>query len=137
MKNTLQSHQSPEEVHKHFMFADIKRWQQEIEIVNVEMIFYRNLIESHLRDQNSWNINDYQDLFNGIKDVQDYNAGYQKRVLDFTSKLGQMGECDDLQCEHHFLNEHSTLKIELEVHFSTYKNFKKTVLSYLKTRYNY
>ena len=135
--NNITLHQSPEELHKHFMLGDITRWQQEIEIINVEMIFYHNLIESHLREQNSWNKNDYQDLFNGIRDIQSYNGIFQNRVQTFTAQLIGMNECEDLQCEHHYLNEHSKLRIEMESHFSTYKNFKKTILKYLKTRYNY
>jgi len=137
MKNTLPLHQHPEDTDKHLLFADLNRWQEEIEIVNIEMIFYRNLIESHLRGENSWHVNDYQDLFDGIKDVQGNNVAFQKKVLDFTTKVSGLAECDDLQCEHHFLNEHHNVKEKIEGHFSSYKNFKKTLLRYLKTKYNY
>jgi len=137
MSNILQSHQSPEEIHKHFMYENLKRWQQEIEIVNVEMIFYRSLIESHLRAENSWHTDDYQHLFNAIKDVQVENAEMQKKAHAFTRELDGLAECQDLQCEHHFLNEHSLLKVEFERHFSSYQTFKKTILNYLKTKYNY
>ncbi len=137
MSKTLQSHQSPEEIHKHFMYNDLKRWQQEIEIVNVEMIFYRSLIESHLRAENTWHVDDYRHLFNAIKDVQRENADMQRKAQAFTRNLEGLAECEDLQCEHHFLNEHSLLKLEFERHFSSYQIFKKTILNYLKTKYNY
>lgn len=119
------------------MYVDLKRWQQEIEIINVEMIFYRSLIESHLRAENTWHVDDYQHLFNAIKDVQSENASMQRKAQTFTRNLEGLAECEDLQCEHHFLNEHSILKVEFERHFSSYKVFKKTILNYLKTKYNY
>lgn len=136
-RNMMKSYQSPEEIHKHFMFDDIKRWQQEIEIVNMEMIFYKNLLESHMKDLDSRNSSDFQDSFNAIKDVQHYNNSFQIRLQSFIAVLKGLNECDDLQCEHHFLDEHAKLRMQFESHFGTYKNFKKKMLSFLKTRYNY
>ncbi|RZJ34822.1 MAG: hypothetical protein EOO51_08170 [Flavobacterium sp.] len=136
-EKVIRSHHSPEDIHKHFMFDDIRRWKQEIELVNVEMIFFRNLIESHRRETNSWSSSDYQNLFNSIKDVEHYNQTCQRNLQAFNAKVVGLNECIDLQCEHHYLNDHSQLRLQLERHFSTYKSFKKTILSYLKTRYNY
>lgn len=133
-KKGSQSYQNPEEIHKHFMFDDIKRWQQEIEIVNVEMIFYKNLIESHLKEINSWDGADYEYLFIQIKTVQLSNIPLQMKLQAFVSQLTGLNECDDLQCEQYYLNDHVQLRIQLERHFSDYKKFKKNILSYLKTR---
>lgn len=126
-----------EELHKIFMNSDIKRWKEEIEIINVEMIFYKNLLNTHLKEYASWSDIDYESLFRGIADVQYYNVLYQKNLLDFNNRLYGMAECDDLQCENYYLNNHARIKNEIETHFSTYKVFKKTLFSYLKTRYNY
>lgn len=134
---TIKINQTNEELHKFFMNSDIKRWKEEIEIINVEMIFYKNLLNAHLKENASWGEINYESLFQGIADVQYYNERFQKGLLDFNNRLSGMAECDDLQCENHFLNDHTVIKKSIESHFSTYKAFKKTLFSYLKIRYNY
>lgn len=137
MINGILTHQTPEEIHKKFMVKDVTRWKEEIEIINVEMIFYRNLINSHLKELTSWNTADYQQLFNGIADVQYYNQLYQMQFQEFTNKLEGINECDDLHCETYFLNDHANFKALIEKHFSNYKVFKKNIFTYLRTKYNY
>ncbi|MBF6607341.1 MAG: hypothetical protein ITG00_01225 [Flavobacterium sp.] len=137
MRDIILQHQQPEEIHKKFMQNDLKRWKDEIEIINVEMIFYRNLINAHLKEVTTWNTADYKNLFSGIADVQNSNKRFQKSFLEFSNKLEGINECDDLQCETYFLNDHADFKAEIEKHFTNYKNFKKTIFSYLRTKYNY
>lgn len=137
MTNLQWAHQNQEEIQKSFMVNDLRRWKQELEIINVEMIFYRNLINAHLKELSTWNAADYQNLFNGIADVQHYNETFQKQFLDFSIKLEGLNECDSLQCENYFLNDYSSFKDDIEKHFANYKNFKKNIFSYLRTKYNY
>ncbi len=137
MENLVLLHQNDEEIHKKFMMNDLIRWKEEIEIINVEMIFYKNLINAHLKELTTWNSADYTQLFNGIADVQYYNALFQKEFNEFSNKLEGIKECDDLQCETYFLNDHARFKQNIEKHFSNYKEFKKSIFSYLRTKYNY
>lgn len=137
MTQPILIHENQEEIHKSFMRTDFRRWKEEIEIINVEMIFYNNLINAHLKELTTWNAADYQHLFNGIADVQYCNKLYQKEFQEVSNKLEGINECDDLHCETYFLNTHANFKMAIENHFSTYKNFKKKMLSYLRTKYNY
>ncbi len=134
---TIETNQNHEQIHKMFMDSDIKIWKEEIEIINVEIIFYRNLIQTHLQEYASWGEMNYESLFQGINDVQYYNEIFQKSFIKYNNKIHGIVECEDLQCESYFLNEHAQLKDAIEKHFSTYKQFKKMLFSYLKTRYNY
>lgn len=127
----------PEEIHREFMVNDLKRWKEEIEIINVEMIFFRNLINSHLKELATWNANDYRNLLNGISDVKKSNKIVQKQFLSFSNNLEGMRECDNLECETYFLNDHARFKADIEDHFSHYKAFKKRMFSFLRTKYNY
>ncbi len=137
MRDIILPHQQPEEIHKKFMTNDINRWRQEIEIINVEMIFFRNLISAHLKELSTWNSADYENLFNGIAEVRKSNERFQKQFWEFSNNLEGINECDDLQCETYFLNDHANFKNEIENHFARYKNFKKSIFTYLRTKYNY
>ncbi len=122
---------------KKFMDCDLKRWKEEIEIINVEMIFYKNLLQAHLKERTGWTMINYENLFQSIDDVQYYNQLHQRNFLAFNNQLSIMAECEDVQCESHFYDKHVALKEGIENHFSIYKQFKKNLFSHLKTQYNY
>ena len=131
------TNQTHDQINKMFMESDIKIWREEIEIIDVEMIFYRNLIQTHLEEYGSDGQVKYERLFQGINDVLYYNKMYQKSFITYHIKNFGIAECDDLQCESFYFNEHAQLKESIEKHFSNYKQFKKNLFSYLKMRYNY
>lgn len=124
-------------IYKTFIDSDIKNWKEEIEIINMEMIFYKNLIQKHLSEYATWGQFNYKSLLQGIVDIQYYNEISQRNFIKYNNVIHGIAECQDLQCESYFLNVHSKLKQVIEKHFSTSKQFKKTIISYLKTRYNY
>ena len=124
--------QIPEEMYKKYMDCDIKRWKEEIDIINVEMIFYKDLLERNLKDCPDWNTIDYGSLLQSINDVEYYNQRHQRDFLAFHNQLSIMAECEDVQCESHFFDKHSELKGGIENHFSIYKQFKKNLFSHLK-----
>ncbi len=117
--------------------GDLARWQQEIELVNIELIFYRNLIGTHQKEQDTWSAQDYENLLGSIRNIQDYNQSYQHQFLNFSNGLRKMDECQDLQCEAHFARNYLDFKAEIEAHFAQYKQFKRNLFTFLKTRYNY
>lgn len=125
--------QNPEQINKIFIESDIRSWKEEIEMINIEMIFFKNLVQSHLREYATWGKVNYESLFQGILDVQYYNEISQKSFLKYSTKITNMSECQDIQCENYYLEEHTLLKNTIEKHFSTCKEFKKNIFSYLKT----
>jgi len=129
---TDQVNYAHDDLHKKFMDSDILKWTEEIDIIDVEMIFYRNLLNAHLQDFAAWDEINYEGLFQGITDVQSYNLMFKSTFVQYSNRLVAMAECDDLQCENYFLNEHAQLKERIEGHFSSYKIFKKTLLTHLK-----
>ncbi len=132
--NTDQNH---EQIHKMFMDSDIKNWKEEIEIITLETDFYKKLIQSHNHEYKTWGEISFESLFHGINEIVDQNEIFESSFLKYNNKIHGIAECDDLQCESYFLNEHARLKEDIENHFSNYKKFKKLLFEYLKTRYNY
>ncbi len=121
-----------DDLHKNLMDDDIQRWTEEIDNIDVEMSSYRTLLDAHLKDVAAWNDGKYEGLGQGITDVQSYNLMFKNTFLQYRNRLVAMAECDDLQCENYFLNEHAQLKERIEGHFSNYKLFEKTLASHLK-----
>ncbi len=137
MSDKTITYQNPEDTQKMYIIKDVRRWKEEIEIINVELNFYKNLLLSKLNGDGRWNSHDYKQLFEDISAIGTQNRSFQSRFATFNNKLSGIEECEDLQCEIFFLNQHKRFKDEIEAHFSEYKIFKKGVFQSLKTKYDY
>ena len=123
----LQLHQ--EDLYKVFMSNDVKRWKEDIEIIAVELDFYKKLIQSKFDGKTA---EMPANLSNGIEEMQSVNVSFSTSLQQFSNNLEAINECDNLQCETYFLNNHANFKTGIETHFSNYKQFKRTLFSYLK-----
>ncbi len=121
-----------EDLHKQSMDNDILKWTKEIDNIDVEMISYRNLLNADLYDDAAKNEIEYNGLSQGITDIQSANQMFKSTFEKYSNSLVGLAECDDLQCESYFLNEHSQLTESIETHFLSYQQFKIRLLSALK-----
>ena len=134
---TIKVNQTDEEIHRLFMDADLKRWKEEIEIITIEMDFFKNLLQDSTNECQTSEGNNCANLLKEITDVENNNALFQKDLLDFDNRALGITECDDLQCENFFLNDHASVKESIENHFSNYRVFKKSLLAFLKIHFKY
>ena len=138
MKETLtdamQLHRNEEEIHKQFMFNDIRRWEEEAAMIRLEMDFYTGLLKSLETDPAAALAAGYPQIREGINEAQLHNERFRQRLLGFTNQLEGIIECDDLQCEAFFLNDHARLKVDIEQHFSQYKSFKEKIFNCIQHR---
>ena len=134
---TIKVNQTDEEIHRLFMDADLKRWKEEIEIITIEMDFYKNLLQDPANECETSEGSNCASLLKEITDAERDNELFQKDLLDFDNRALGITECDDLQCENFFLNDHATVKESIENHFSNYRVFKKSLLVFIKTHFKY
>jgi len=69
--------------------------------------------------------------FNALFDEIDYftntNPEFQEKLAGYLVKLEGLKECEDLQCETHFLNGHSTFKKEMQEYLTRYRQLKRNI----------
>jgi hypothetical protein len=127
----------PEVIQQSFLAQDVERWREDIEMVNLEMVFYKNLFLSKHHQYGGQLDGGYTGLFEGIAEVSAANKSFQSRLATFLNRSGDLKECDSIHCENYFLDQHHSFKQEIEQHFSEYKTFKRAILKYLTARYDY
>ena len=121
-----------QEVHTKFMINDLKRWDEELKIIDEEMTFYSEFLRA------SCNIvkmseNERNEILKHVSIFQKLNEDFKQEFQEFSNKLEGIVECDDLQCETYYVNNHTEFKESIEKHFSDYKTFKSRIFAYLRT----
>lgn len=136
--NTLYNSDSIKDTtHRFFIQNDLKNWKEEIEIINLEIIFYKSLFNFHFTDDQSLYEKDYKFLLEELDENQNLNITFQKNIIRYFNQLEDIKECDDISCETYYFETHYQFKTEIELFFSKFKNFKKVLFSYLKIKYTH
>jgi hypothetical protein len=69
-----------------------------------------------------------EDLIKDLEKVKEINESYHDQLIDFINKLDNIKECDDVQCETFYLNNHTKFRNDIESHFSAYRFYKANVI---------
>lgn len=133
MIENIQEHFNDEDIIKLNITSEIKKWEEELHFNSKEMEFYQNLLNSSLVEKLNTNPEDSKFLFSQLKTIQECNEFQIKTLLKFQKKLEGMKECDDVQCENYYVQDHLVLKSALEKHFSDYRTVKNYVYKYLNS----
>ena len=121
-----------QEVHTKFMINDLKRWDEELKIIDVEMSFYDEFLQASCNIVPS-SENERKAILEHVDEFQKMNEEFKQEFIEFSNKLEGIVECDDLQCETYYVNNHTEFKQSIEKHFSLYKTFKSRIFAYLRT----
>ncbi len=121
-----------QEVHTKFMINDLKRWDEELKIIDVEMSFYDEFLQASCNIVPS-SENERKEILEHVAHFQKMNEEFKQEFIEFSNKLEGIVECDDLQCETYYVNNHTEFKQSIEKHFSLYKTFKSRIFAYLRT----
>ena len=132
MKQLTTVNDDLQEVHTKFMINDLKRWDEELKIIDVEMFFYNDFLQASCNIVKS-SENERKEILATIAEFQKSNEEFKHEFQEFSNELEGIVECDDLQCETYYVNNHTEFKESIENHFSVYKTFKSRIFAYLQT----
>lgn len=118
-------------IQQEFLYRDIHLWREELEGIEAELIFLKNLIETPQNKINKEIISEKLKLKLNVKQLE--NAVFLSRLNKFSIKLEGMNECDDIQCEAFYLNDYVNFKLHIEAFLSQYRKFKKNVFLKINT----
>lgn len=133
MKDLIYKHETIDDIQMKFMDRDIALWKEEISIIRVEILFYKRMLTSSVFKVLNFNPQKKEDLIKDLTNVKEINESYYRQLADFLNKLDMIKECDDVQCETFYLNNHTKFRKEIESHFSAYRYYKKNVILFFES----
>lgn len=132
MIKNIQEHHNAEEIETIRLQNDIKQWRSELEFVSHELEFYIDIFNSSVINRANSEVKKAKYLSNQFYVLYEINEKILKECETFHPKLEEMNECEDIQCDHAYLNEHSLLRLKIERHISEVRNVKYSAFTYLK-----
>jgi FtsZ-binding cell division protein ZapB len=128
MKDLIYKHETVDDIQMKFMDKDIELWKEDISIIRIEILFFKRMLYSSIFKELESNQQKKDDLIKDLKKVKEINESYQDKLIDFMNKLDNIKECDDVQCETFYLNNHTKFRNDIESHFSAYRFYKTNVI---------
>ncbi len=131
MKQLITVNDDLQEVHTKFMINDLARWAEELKMIDKELAFYHDIIFAAQNLAQS-NVEETDVFDKKIAEINAQNMEITHEFQEFSNKLEGIIECDDLQCETYYVNNHTDFQQQIEKHFSDYNLFKETIFNHLR-----
>jgi len=126
----IKSHYNENDIQILQMNSDLSHWREIAENAKSEINFLSQILHQSIKSKP---VNEADAVFlkKELEAAQTFNEELIDQIYQLDTKLEGMKECEDLECETYFLNEHLQHKRKIREHFSKYRNLKKTLFSYL------
>lgn len=106
-------------------------WNEEVEINQVELKLLNALLVEQMVEKSKSKYVSYDGILDRIETLQTQNAHLKDIITNTDTKRAGLKECDDLQCEEHYIKEHLELKEKIEAYFADIRAIKKEVFKEL------
>lgn len=127
----LQEHHNDEEVQKSQMELEVQNLREKLEFITKELAFYKLLLNSDLIAKSASNFEDARFLLSRRENLEKNHQQFLQLSLQLQDNLTGFLECDDVQCENHYLKEYLDFKVQIEQYLRTYREFKEAGFRYL------
>lgn len=124
MSNQIHNHYDYDDIQKMYIQKDVKIWKDELSIIAEELSLAKEVFVEYIKNARL----SYDNILNSIHDFSQLNENFQEDLSNYTSGLESLKECDDLQCETYFVNDHKDFKNRIDQYFDKYRQFKRQVI---------
>lgn len=124
MSNQIHNHYDYDDIQKMYIQKDVKIWKDELSIIAEELSLAKEIFVEYIKNARL----SYDNILNSIHDFSQLNENFQEDLSNYTSGLESFKECDDLQCETYFVNDHKDFKNRIDQYFDKYRQFKRQVI---------
>lgn len=131
MNEKFEDHYSDADIMKLNINSETAKWKEVLEFNTNELDFYKSLLNLNLIEKFGSNSEDVEYWMHQLKDIEGNNKFHHQTLVDFQRKLEGMKECDDVQCENYYLQDHLVLKASLEKHFSNYRTLQASLQQFI------
>ncbi|NRT12905.1 hypothetical protein [Flavobacterium sp. 14A] len=132
MKELIYEHETVDDIQMKFMDSDIKLWKERIAMTRIELLFFKHILISSVFKGFNCDRKQKMDLLKDLDNVSAINEDYHNSLSSFINKLEMIKECEDVQCETFYLNNHTKYRVDIESHFSAYRYYKVNVILFFE-----
>jgi hypothetical protein len=129
--NEMKNHYRDEEILKLNMSSELKLWQENISFMEQEIGFYLRLLQKSSFFKTEKNIEDLKFLVKQLQEIHEMNSLNSKLLRDYKLKAENIRECDDVQCENQYVQEHLHVKNSFQKHLKKSQIVKGFVFKYI------
>lgn len=130
MIHEMKDHYRDEEILKLNMWPQIKFWEEHLIFLTNETEFFSKFLTSASLFESERNQEDLRYLLKQLQDLSEMTAFHLKTLIAFKTKVENIRECDDVQCENEYLKEHLLFNQILQKHWKRSLNTKKLIFEY-------
>lgn len=105
------------------MQNEIENWENQIDFIEKECAFYLKLISLPEMQFDKTPV-----LKQALQKISEANSELANRLLQNKNSLEGMIECDDLQCETYYLDQHKETQDKIAQHEKAYREAKSSIL---------
>lgn len=127
MTQEIKTHYSNEEIVSINMKSEVNLLKEHLLSILAEISFYNDLLSAKAFLDDSKNEEDLKYLFDRLNKFKETTNFHNQTVLEFRVKLENIRECDDVQCEIHYIQEYELLKFAMQKHFLEFHKLKEVV----------
>lgn len=124
MNNLVKKHYDKDDIERQFINKDILLWKEEVDCINAEIVFFKQLLKSK-KDNDI-----YSKIIEKLETKEKENNILLANLIFYIRKTDGLKECEDIECETYYLNDHILFKNNIESFLFQYKKLKR--LAYLK-----
>lgn len=132
MKTVILEHYDDDDIQKLNIKRDIINWNSELSSISRETDFYLQLLGAARDHREAYNQEDLSLLATRLEDIKKQNEHFQVRITDYRNQTENLNECQDMQCEKFFLNNHEECKNAIEEHLYHFRNIKSRIFDFFK-----
>ena len=127
MSISIPSHLSVHEINQHKLDVEYKHWIARLNFFEEEFDFIGKLVASSHFTQTEG----LSEILMEIPSIKANNNEFLEKVHSYRNNLDLYRECEDLECDNFYLNDHEKFRVVLEQHSASIRKFKKRVFKAL------
>lgn len=124
MNEFVKKHHFKDDIEGQFINNDILLWREELTCINAEITFFKKLLK--IKNDNKV----YAKLIKKLEEKERQNRNLFDNLIFYIRKIDGLKECEDIDCETYYLNDHINFKKDIESFLYQYKKLKR--ITYLK-----
>ena len=128
MSTSIPSHLSVHEINQHKLDVEYKHWIARLNFFEEEFDFIGRLLSSSafLKAEG------VSEILKEVPSIISANREILEKVHSYRNNLDLYRECEDLECDNFYLNDHEKFRVVLEQHSADIRKFKKRVFKALE-----
>lgn len=133
--NKIEKHYDDEEILKITLNKELEDWKNELSFIGKELLLLKNLLNS-ISHNGAVTPKNSDVLHKNLNQYIEKNKKFYDQTLNFSHKTMEIRECEDLNCETYFFNEHFDFHEKLRNHLEQVRALKLNTFNHLNKKVN-